>query len=75
MIDYAPWQPDGRQWWNNALPPAYAAAEPVDQDQRAPMWLNLFCLACLAVVLISLFLMAFCARTREPRSYAGYSER
>jgi hypothetical protein len=59
VIDYASSTPDARQWWNNPLPLAYAAAEPVDKDQRAPMWLNVFCLACLAIVLVSLVLMAF----------------
>src|SRR5687768_2557279 len=51
ILEYASVEGDRRQWWNDVLPVAHSV-EPVVPVQPAPMWLNAFCLACLAAVLI-----------------------
>jgi hypothetical protein len=63
-LDYASVEPDRRRWWNDTLPTALAVASPVRAAAREPwpIWLKLFCLACLAAVLVSLALMALRAR-------------
>ena len=65
LLDYASIEPDRRHWWNDvAIPTANAVpihAQVVPADP-APLWLKIFCLACLAVVLISFAMMALSAR-------------
>jgi hypothetical protein len=56
-LDYASVSNAQQAWWGEAVPIAYVSqSEPAE---RAPMWLNFFCLTCLAVVLTTLALMAF----------------
>jgi hypothetical protein len=61
MLDYASIQPDRRHWWNDVVPTATAIPTPV-RDEPSPMWLHVFCLTCLAVVLVCFVLMALRAR-------------
>src|SRR5688500_5874010 len=56
-LDYASIEPDRRHWWNDSIPVALAA-EPEAEIKSAPAWVKVFCLTCLAVVLICLTLMA-----------------
>ena len=56
-LDYASVEPDRRHWWNDVVPTA-RAVEPSIPVERWPMWLKVFCLTCVAVVLVSLTLMA-----------------
>ena len=63
-IGYASAEPDRRGWWNDVLPVAARAdvCTPLPPEEPAPLWLKVFCLTCLAVVLVSLALMALNAR-------------
>ena len=57
MLDYASVQPDRRHWWNDVIPTATAVQASIPVE-RSPMWLKVFCLTCLAIVLVCLALMA-----------------
>jgi hypothetical protein len=56
-LDYASVEPDRRHWWNDTVPIASAVHRALPAD-RWPTWLKIFCLACLALVLMALSLMA-----------------
>jgi len=56
-LDYASVEPDRRHWWNDTIPIASAVQRCLPVEGW-PTWLKLFCLACLALVLMALYLMA-----------------
>ena len=56
-LDYASIEPDRRVWWNDTIPDAAQVYRSIPAP-TSPLWLKIFCLACLAVVLMSLAMMA-----------------
>jgi hypothetical protein len=64
-LDYASVEPDRRHWWNDVIPTASAVPTPVtavSPPPPLPVWVKVFCLTCLAIVLVSWALMALKAR-------------